>query len=148
MFILNNLLFQVRPYLLGALQLLYLLLQELRSYSAISIGHLIGILLQFVSGQEDILRIYSLFILGLFQPEVVAYQAEILCLEDRDMNTLNSGTFSTMQILKFLNSMCFSSLNSAKIATDMIDYLSSVLDGSYNEIEQELAALIISNILS
>lgn len=89
-----------------------------------------------------------MLILHLLQSEVVAYDTELFNIVDRDIKILNSGTFSVIQVLNFLNTMCFSPFNRCKIADNMMDYLSSVLDGCGSEIEQELAATIISTVLS
>jgi len=111
------------------------------------------VLLPFIRAREDehcsnMIRIHSMFMLSLFGSGNVPHNEEVFHIEDRDIRILNTEPFSRMQVLTLLNSMCFSPSNCSIIAKTMMSFLSSAVDECTSDKEEELAAFIISAVLS
>lgn len=105
--------------------------------------------LQHLVTVPNILRIQAMLILGLFASEVTGSHSELLTLDKQDLKLLKSGSFPMLQVLRFVNAMCFCSKNCQLLVSEgMIEFLSMVFDETSNEAEQELAAIVVDTLLA
>ena len=131
---------------MGALRLLYVLVDK--HCHDVSVEKLVEVLQHFVV-IPDVLRLQSMLVLSLLASKVTGSHSELLTLDIQDVKALKAGSIPMLQILRFVNAMCFSSKNCQLLVSEgIIEFLSKVFDGTENKTEQELAAVVVDTLLA